>query len=88
MRELIGEDGHSVAAFMFDLMTDDRQKTGDRIEAARWLPGRGFGKAAAAPESAGTSTPEVPSVANADATERLEELLRVAREVGWHGGEH
>ena len=31
---------------MFTVMSDERARTADRIEAAKWLADRGFGKAA------------------------------------------
>jgi uncharacterized protein DUF5681 len=45
VRELVGEDGHAIADFMFSVMTDNASRTADRLEAARWLADRGFGKA-------------------------------------------
>jgi len=44
VRELVGDDGHEIAEFMFTLMTDERARNADRIEAAKWLADRGFGK--------------------------------------------
>ncbi len=45
VRELVGDDGEAIASYMFSVMSDDREKTADRLEAARWLADRGFGKA-------------------------------------------
>jgi hypothetical protein len=45
VRELVGEDGDAIAEYMLSVMTDERG-TADRIEAAKWLADRGFGKAA------------------------------------------
>jgi hypothetical protein len=45
VRELVGDDGHEIAEFMFAVMNDERARTADRIEAAKWLADRGFGKA-------------------------------------------
>ena len=44
MRELVGDDGQAIAEYMFSVMTDERAKTADRLEAAKWLADRGFGK--------------------------------------------
>jgi hypothetical protein len=45
VRELVGDDGHEIAEFMVSVMTDERARNADRIEAAKWLADRGFGKA-------------------------------------------
>jgi hypothetical protein len=45
VRELVGEDGEAIAAYMLSVMNDDRSRTADRIEAGKWLADRGFGKA-------------------------------------------
>ena len=45
VREFVGDDGHEIAEFMFSVMNDERARTADRIEAAKWLADRGFGKA-------------------------------------------
>lgn len=44
VRELVGENGEAIAAFMFELMTDPTARNADRIEAAKWLGDRGFGR--------------------------------------------
>jgi hypothetical protein len=44
VRELVGEDGELIANFMLSVMTDEGARTADRLEAARWLADRGFGK--------------------------------------------
>jgi hypothetical protein len=44
VRELVGDDGAAIAEFMFAIMADDGSRTADRLEAARWLADRGFGK--------------------------------------------
>jgi hypothetical protein len=46
VRELVGDDGHEIAEFMLSVMDDERARNADRIEAAKWLADRGFGKAA------------------------------------------
>jgi hypothetical protein len=43
-RELVGDDGTAIAEFMSGVMADDGARTADRLEAARWLADRGFGK--------------------------------------------
>jgi hypothetical protein len=45
VRELVGDNGEEIAAFMFELMTDVSARNADRIEAAKWLGDRGFGRA-------------------------------------------
>jgi hypothetical protein len=44
VRELVGDDGEAIAAFMFELMNDEKARNADRIEAAKWLGDRGFGR--------------------------------------------
>ena len=44
VRELVGADGEAIAAFMFELMSDASARNADRIEAAKWLGDRGFGR--------------------------------------------
>jgi uncharacterized protein DUF5681 len=44
VRELVGEDGELIAVYMLSVMTDERARTADRIEAAKWLADRGFGR--------------------------------------------
>ena len=44
VRELVGEDGDLIAQYMLSVMTDERARTADRIEAAKWLGDRGFGR--------------------------------------------
>jgi hypothetical protein len=41
----MGDDGHAIAQSMFTVLGDDKQRTADRMEAAKWLADRGFGKA-------------------------------------------
>jgi hypothetical protein len=45
VREFVGDDGEAIAEFMLEVMNDGRARTADRIEAAKWLADRGFGKA-------------------------------------------
>jgi Family of unknown function (DUF5681) len=44
VRQLVGDDGTAIAEFMYAVMVDDGARTADRLEAARWLADRGFGK--------------------------------------------
>jgi hypothetical protein len=44
VRELVGDNGEAIASFMFELMTDESARNADRIEAAKWLGDRGFGR--------------------------------------------
>jgi hypothetical protein len=44
VRELVGSDGGAIAEFMFEVMCDETARTADRLEAARWLADRGFGR--------------------------------------------
>ena len=44
VRELVGDDGSAIAEFMHAVMVDDAERTTDRLEAARWLADRGFGR--------------------------------------------
>jgi len=46
VRELVGDDGHEIAEFMFSVMSDERARNADRIDAAKWLADRGFRRAA------------------------------------------
>jgi hypothetical protein len=45
VRDLVGDDGYAIAEFMFGVMADQSARTSDRIEAAKWLADRGFGRA-------------------------------------------
>ena len=45
VRELVGEDGHAIAEYMFSVLSDETQRTADRMEAGKWLADRGFGRA-------------------------------------------
>jgi hypothetical protein len=50
VRELVGDDGTAIAEFMHAVMVDEGARTADRLEAARWLADRGFGKSLQAVE--------------------------------------
>jgi len=45
VRELVGDDGQAIADFMFTVLSDEHERTADRMEAAKWLADRAFGKA-------------------------------------------
>ena len=45
MCELVGDDGGLIAEYMLSVMSDQRARTADRIEAGKWLANRGFGTA-------------------------------------------
>ena len=44
MRELVGEDGEAIAGFMLGVMLDEQERTRDRLDAARFLAERGWGR--------------------------------------------
>jgi hypothetical protein len=46
VRGLVGEDGAAIADSLLSVMNNERARTADRIEAAKWLADRGFGRAA------------------------------------------
>jgi len=50
VRDLVGDDGEAIASYMLSVMSDESERTADRLEAARWLADRGFGKAVQAME--------------------------------------
>jgi hypothetical protein len=45
VQELVGPDGDAIVAYMVEVMQNPVEKTRDRMDAARWLADRGFGKA-------------------------------------------
>jgi hypothetical protein len=44
VRELLGDDGYAIAQFMYDVMSNEKARTADRLDAGRWLADRGFGR--------------------------------------------
>ena len=57
VRELVGDSGESIFQFMVDVLGDETARTADRLEAAKWLADRGFGKAVQAVEIDVPSSP-------------------------------
>jgi len=45
VRELVGEDGDKLATFLLSVLNSRKEKTSDRLEAAKILLERGWGKA-------------------------------------------
>ena len=50
VRELVGDSGELILEFMVEVLGDETARTSDRLEAAKWLADRGFGKAVQAVE--------------------------------------
>ena len=50
VRELVGDDGELILQFMVGVLGDESARMIDRLEAAKWLADRGFGKAVQAVE--------------------------------------
>jgi len=46
VRELVGGDGETITHFMLDVLKNEEAEMRDRMEAAKWLADRGWGKAA------------------------------------------
>jgi hypothetical protein len=44
VRELLGDDGYAIAQFIYDVMSNEKARTTDRLDAGRWLADRGFGR--------------------------------------------
>ncbi len=44
VREIVGDDGEQIAVFLLEVMHNPRQRTRDRLEAARLIADRGWGK--------------------------------------------
>ncbi len=41
---LVGDNGEAIAEFMYEVMNDEAARTADRLEAAKWLADRAFGR--------------------------------------------
>jgi hypothetical protein len=50
VRELVGNDGELIIDYMVKVLCDETARPADRLEAAKWLADRGFGKAPMAVE--------------------------------------
>ena len=57
VRELVGEDGEAIATFLLTVMSDEAERTRDRLEAARLLADRGWGEAVQAVDMDVTQQP-------------------------------
>lgn len=44
VRELVGDDGQAIAEYMLSVMNDEKQRARERMEAAKWLADRAFGR--------------------------------------------
>jgi hypothetical protein len=80
--ELVGEDGGQIAVFFFEVMTDPEQRMADRMEAARWLAERGFGKVPTALEGSDPGVPSPIVTERKRTQQRVKELLAIASELG------
>lgn len=58
VRELVGDDGAAIAEYMVAVMGDGSQRTADRMEAAKWLADRGFGRSPQFDEAASRGWPD------------------------------
>lgn len=76
VREIVGDNGEVIAAFMFELMTDESARNADRIEAAKWLGDRGFGRPVQALD-VGVNQVTLEDLFRAMATEDLEAMLAI-----------
>lgn len=47
---MVGDNGELILEFMIEVLSDETARTADRLEAAKWLADRGFGKAVQAVE--------------------------------------
>jgi hypothetical protein len=47
---VVGDNGERIVEFMVDVLGDETARTADRLEAARWLADRGFGRSVQAVE--------------------------------------
>jgi hypothetical protein len=83
VRELVGADGERIAVFFFEVMTDPKQRLADRMEAARWLADRAFGKAVTGSERLQVVSPPPLPVVRTRSPERLGQLLQIADDLGW-----
>src|SRR5262245_61417226 len=80
VRELVGSDGHEIVDFMFETMSNAKARTADRLDAAKWLADRGFGKATEIEMQPGL---DLKKVSDAD----LDLLIAVFERSGVNGAE-
>jgi hypothetical protein len=59
VRELVGEDGEAIAEYMLSVMRDEKARTADRLEAAKWLADRAFGRSVQTMDLDITSRPAI-----------------------------
>ena len=80
VRDLVGDDGAVIADYMLAVMRDDRERTRDRLEAARFLADRGWGKPVQAVElDVATLSPALdPDRLASLSTEELDLLIGLA----------
>ena len=76
VRELVGDDGHEIAGFMFEVLSNEKERTADRMEAAKWLADRGFGKAALVVD-VGVTEPVIQEFLKGLSTEDLEAMRAI-----------
>ena len=73
--KLVGDDGDEIVGFMFESMSNSKARVADRLEAARWLGDRGFGRSVQ-PIDLDINQPHALNLSEV-ATEDLEALLRI-----------
>ena len=76
VRELVGDDGHEIAEYMFSVLGDERQRTPDRMKAGEWLADRGFGRTVQALD-VGVNQVTMEDLFRGFSTEDLEALLAI-----------
>jgi hypothetical protein len=83
VRELVGDDGYEIARFMYEVMSNEKARTADRLDAARWLADRGFGRSVQPMDLDVSETPalDLKTMSTEDLTTVLEILDRSAPEV-------
>ena len=85
VRELVGADGERILNVFVGVMTDPTARTADRMEAARWLADRGWGKAPPVVDLDATDPTRV-EVERERTPARFFEILEAAAEMGWMSG--
>jgi hypothetical protein len=87
VRELVGDDGRAIAEFMFGVLSDETQRTADRMEAAKWLADRGFGRAVQALDIDVPSSLDINDFSTDDLRAIAEILRKYSPEVAELAGE-